>query len=49
MSPKTAAAFARGDAAARAKQYLYWNTKKLAKLVGGEAYLRLREFLVREK
>jgi peptidoglycan/xylan/chitin deacetylase (PgdA/CDA1 family) len=33
---------------ARSRQWLYWNTKKLAKRFGGQAYLAARDRLLRE-
>ncbi len=45
-APEVAAALVRGDRAPRYAQYLLWNTKKLAKKVGGEAYLMIRKKLL---
>jgi peptidoglycan/xylan/chitin deacetylase (PgdA/CDA1 family) len=42
-SPAEAAALAAGRPAARARQWLGWNAKKVAKRLGGRAYLALRE------
>ena len=41
-----AAALANSRTSPRARQFVFWNTKKLAKKVGGERYLRLRERLL---
>lgn len=42
-----AASLARGDLVPRARQWLFWNGKKLAKAVGGRAYLRARSLVLR--
>ncbi len=39
----TAADIAAGALVPRSKQWAFWNTKKMAKKVGGKTYLRLRE------
>jgi peptidoglycan/xylan/chitin deacetylase (PgdA/CDA1 family) len=44
--PETAAALARARALPRTQQYAFWNIKKAAKAVGGERYLRLRQWLL---
>jgi peptidoglycan/xylan/chitin deacetylase (PgdA/CDA1 family) len=38
-----AAAIARGAVSPRLRQYLFWNTKKLAKKIGGEYYVKVRK------
>jgi peptidoglycan/xylan/chitin deacetylase (PgdA/CDA1 family) len=42
MSAATAAGFASGRTAVQMKQYLFWNSKKLAKKLAGPLYLKLR-------
>jgi peptidoglycan/xylan/chitin deacetylase (PgdA/CDA1 family) len=46
--PHVAAALVGAAEGARRKQWLAWNTKKIAKAVGGRAYHRLRELVFRE-
>ncbi len=46
VDPETAAAFARARRIPRTRQYAFWNLKKAAKAVGGERYLRLRQWLL---
>lgn len=47
-APKRAAALsAAGQSTEQARQYFYWNVKKVAKTVGGERYLALRRYLLR--
>jgi len=43
MRPETAAGVAAAKWSPRLKQFAFWNLKKLAKSLGGESYLRLRE------
>lgn len=43
MSPAVAAGMARGQFAPRFRQWLWWETKKVAKTLGGDYYLKLRE------
>lgn len=43
----TAGRLARGRRVARLRQHVVWNTKKAAKAVGGDAYLRGRDSLLR--
>jgi peptidoglycan/xylan/chitin deacetylase (PgdA/CDA1 family) len=47
MSAEDAAALAGGRLGPRLRQALLWNVKKVAKAVGGRAYLRLRRGLLR--
>ena len=44
--PVTAAALAAGDSLPCARQALAWNVKKLGKQLGGERYLRIRQFVL---
>lgn len=46
MSPRAAAALARGRLLRRSRQYLAWNLKKLAKSAGGHTYLNARTWLL---
>jgi peptidoglycan/xylan/chitin deacetylase (PgdA/CDA1 family) len=46
VKPETAAALASGRPLPRTRQFVFWNTKKAAKAVGGEQYLRLRQWLL---
>lgn len=45
----TAAALVRGDRAPRWRQYLLWNTKKLAKRLSGAQYITVRKALLRSR
>jgi peptidoglycan/xylan/chitin deacetylase (PgdA/CDA1 family) len=45
-APALAAALAEGRLAATVKQAAVWNAKKAAKRLGGETYLRLRQYLL---
>lgn len=47
MSFDTAAGLASGQLPPRLKQWLFWNTKKIAKALGGEYYLKIRKLLLR--
>ena len=47
MGPEWAAGFAAGKIAPRLRQALLWNMKRAAKALGGEAYLRVREAILR--
>jgi peptidoglycan/xylan/chitin deacetylase (PgdA/CDA1 family) len=47
MEPEWAAGFATGKLAPRLRQALLWNAKRAAKTLGGEAYLRIREAILR--
>lgn len=49
VSAEVAVKLARGDPAARGWQYLLWNSKKMAKAVGGTAWLRMREGVLRRQ
>jgi peptidoglycan/xylan/chitin deacetylase (PgdA/CDA1 family) len=40
------AELARGRASVWMKEYVFWNAKKVAKIVGGESYLKLRALLL---
>jgi len=46
VKPGTAAALARARPLPRTRQFAFWNAKKAAKAVGGERYLRLRQWLL---
>lgn len=46
MDPGRSAELATGSAVAGCRQFLTWNVKKLAKLLGGRAYLKLRASLL---
>jgi peptidoglycan/xylan/chitin deacetylase (PgdA/CDA1 family) len=48
-SERTAARIARGDAAPRLRQFIYWNAKKGLKRVGGNYYVALRKKLLRDR
>lgn len=48
-SAKSAASLAQGAWLPRFQQYLYWNSKKIAKRLGGSYYLRLRESMFRNR
>lgn len=43
---ETVAAIARGDLIPRLRQYLFWNSKKILKKIGGENYLKIRKRLL---
>lgn len=45
-SVETVAAIARGDLNPRLRQFLFWNSKKILKKIGGENYLRIRKRLL---
>jgi peptidoglycan/xylan/chitin deacetylase (PgdA/CDA1 family) len=47
MGPEWAAGFATGKIGPCLRQALLWNAKRAAKALGGEAYLRLREAILR--
>ncbi len=47
MGPEWASGFATGKLAPRLRQALLWNAKRAAKTLGGEAYLRVREAILR--
>src|SRR5438552_343088 len=47
--PEIAARLAAGDAGPRISQFIQWNSKKIAKSLGGSGYLRLRELLLRQR
>lgn len=47
MSPEVAASIASGKKNEQTKQYILWNTKKIAKTLGGNLYLKLRERLIK--
>jgi len=47
ISAHAAARIAQGAWAPRFRQYLYWNSKKIAKRLGGRYYLALRKSLLR--
>jgi peptidoglycan/xylan/chitin deacetylase (PgdA/CDA1 family) len=46
MDLNVVAELARGRASVWMKEYLFWNAKKVAKMVGGESYLKLRALLL---
>lgn len=46
VQPETAAALACARPLPRARQFAFWNFKKAAKTLGGERYLRLRQWLL---
>ena len=46
VDPETAVALARAEPIPRTRQYAFWNLKKAAKAVGGDRYLRLRQWLL---
>lgn len=43
---ETVAAIARGDLNPRLRQFLFWNSKKILKKIGGENYLKIRKRLL---
>jgi peptidoglycan/xylan/chitin deacetylase (PgdA/CDA1 family) len=45
-NPETAAELACARLLPRTRQFVFWNAKKAAKAVGGEQYLRLRQWLL---
>jgi hypothetical protein len=47
MGPEWAAGFATGKMGPRLRQALLWNARRAAKALGGEAYLRVREAILR--
>ena len=47
VSAQRAAALARGDTLPRFRQYLYWNSKRIAKRLGGNFYISLRKALLK--
>jgi peptidoglycan/xylan/chitin deacetylase (PgdA/CDA1 family) len=47
VSAETAARIASGAPAPRLRQYLVWNSKKIAKRISGNRYITLRKFLLR--
>ena len=47
MGPEWAAGFATGKLGPRLRQALLWNAKRAAKALGGGAYLRVREAILR--
>jgi peptidoglycan/xylan/chitin deacetylase (PgdA/CDA1 family) len=47
MGPEWAAGFATGKIAPRLRQALLWNAKRAVKALGGGAYLRIREAILR--
>jgi hypothetical protein len=47
MGPEWAAGFATGKIAPRLRHALLWNAKRAAKALGGEAYLRIRDTILR--
>lgn len=46
MAPERIVALARGRRGPRWNEYLLWNAKKLAKVVGRDAYLKMRTYLL---
>ena len=46
VRPETASALACAQLLPRTRQFAFWNAKKAAKAVGGEHYLRLRQWLL---
>jgi hypothetical protein len=48
-SAQTAAALARGQLVPCLRQSLYWNAKKILKIAGGAAWLKLRRRILQEK
>ncbi len=46
MPTETVAAIARGDLNPRLRQFLFWNSKKILKKIGGENYLKIRKRLL---
>jgi len=47
VSAETVARIASGDLSPRLRQYIFWNSKKLAKRLGGNYYISLRKSLLR--
>jgi peptidoglycan/xylan/chitin deacetylase (PgdA/CDA1 family) len=47
MGPEWAAGFATGKLAPRLRQAMLWKAKRVAKVMGGSAYLRVREAILR--
>jgi hypothetical protein len=47
MGPEWAAGFATGKLAPRLRQAVLWKAKRVAKVIGGEVYLRVREAILR--
>jgi peptidoglycan/xylan/chitin deacetylase (PgdA/CDA1 family) len=47
VSARTAARIASGEWSPRVRQYLFWNSKKLAKRLGGSHYLTIRKSIFR--
>jgi peptidoglycan/xylan/chitin deacetylase (PgdA/CDA1 family) len=47
VSAETVARIASGDLSPRLRQYIFWNSKKLAKQLGGNYYISLRKSLLR--
>jgi len=47
MRPETSAAFASGQGRVRTEQFLFWNGKKFAKAVGGNAYAPIVRLVLR--
>ncbi|NIO21993.1 MAG: polysaccharide deacetylase family protein [Candidatus Aenigmarchaeota archaeon] len=45
--PGVAGSLAAGDFEPRIKQWLLWNARKLPKSIGGELYLKMRHFILR--
>ena len=46
-SAETAARIASGERTPRLRQYLFWNSKKIAKSLGGGYYITMRKSLLR--
>ena len=47
VSAETAARIASGDRIPRVRQYLFWNSKKIAKYFGGNHYISMRKSLLK--
>jgi hypothetical protein len=47
MAPEVSAAFAEGRRSVRFRQAMLWKLKKAAKALGGGAYLKAREAVLR--
>jgi peptidoglycan/xylan/chitin deacetylase (PgdA/CDA1 family) len=47
MSPEVTSSIASNKKIEQLKQYILWNTKKIAKTLGGSLYLKLRQHLIR--
>ena len=47
MAAEVAAGIAVGRRVPRWKQWIWWNTKKVAKMVGGDSYVKIRKSLLR--